>query len=118
MKKEDLVIGTNVKIATVAKNISNVNSPVEAEVSLSPTIIFPLINNDRGYYKVRTLLDSRSGTNWIVASILKNIAFTVKGSEMLEVATFSGVMRKKIPTSGGPIPSSKWKNCQPNVLCK
>ena len=56
MKKEDLVIGTNVKIATVAKNISNVNSPVEveAEVSLSPTIVFPLITNDMGYYKVST----------------------------------------------------------------
>ena len=112
MKKEDLVIGTNVKIATVAKNISNVNSPVEAEVSLSPTIILPLVINDRGYYKVRTLLDSRSGTNWIVASILKNIAFTVKGSEMLEVATFSGVMRKKYPLVEVlyPLPNGKTAN--------
>ena len=95
LRMEDLVVGTNSKIATVARNISNVNSPVEVEVSLSPTIIIPLVTNDRRYYRVRALLDSGSGTNWIVASILKNMAFTVKSSEVLEVATFSGVMRRK-----------------------
>ena len=58
------------------------------------------------------LLDSGSGTNWIVASILKNIAFTVKGSEMLEVATFSGVMRKKYPLVEVlyPLPNGKTAN--------
>ena len=113
LRKEDLVLGVNVKVATVARNIlSSVISPVEAEVSLSPTIIIPLITNDRGNYRVRTLLDSGSGTNWIVASILKNIAFTVKGSEVLEVATFSGVMRKKYPLVEVlyPLPNGKTAN--------
>ena len=75
------------------------NSSTNAEVSLSPTIIIPLLTGDSGnkYYRVRTLLDSGSGTNWIVVSLLKFIEHTVKGSEMLEVLTFSGKIRKKFP---------------------
>ena len=96
IRKEDLVVGTNVKIATVARNIIKISSFMEAEVSPSPTIVVPFIN-DKGYYRVRTLLDPGSGTNWIVASLLRNMTHTVKGSEVLEVATFSGVMRKNYP---------------------
>ena len=54
VSKEDLVVGTNVKIATVARNISKIGYFMEAEVSLSPTIVVPFIN-DKGYYRVRTL---------------------------------------------------------------
>ena len=96
ISREDLVVGTNVKIATVARKISKLGNFMEAEVSLSPTIVIPFIN-DKGYYRVRTLLDPGSGTNWIVASLLRNMTHTVKGSEVLEVATFSGVIRKNYP---------------------
>ena len=49
LSKEDLVVGTNVKIATVARKISKIGNFMEAEVSLSPTIAVPFIN-DKGYY--------------------------------------------------------------------
>ena len=77
-----MVVGTNVKIATVARKFSKIGNFMEAEVSLSPTIVVPFIN-DKGYYRVRTLLNPRSGTNWIVASLLRNMTHTIKGSEIL-----------------------------------
>ena len=90
------------------------NSSTNAEVSLSPTIIIPLLTGDSGnkYYRVRTLLDSGSGTNWIVVSLLKFIEHTVKGSEMLEVLTFSGKIRKKFPLVEilYPLPGGKAAN--------
>ena len=54
LSREDLVVGTNVKIATVARKISKLGNFMEAEVSLSPTIVVPFIN-DKGYYRVRTV---------------------------------------------------------------
>ena len=48
---EDLVIGTNGKIATVAKNISKLSSPVEAEVSQSPTLTVPLASKDNDCFE-------------------------------------------------------------------
>ena len=65
--------------------------------SISPTVIIPLLTNAQYPYKVRTLLDSGSGTNWIVKNILQHVQHTVKGSELMEVHTFHGAVRKKYP---------------------
>ena len=87
-----------------------INTSQQAEVSLSPSIIIPLLTGEKEkkFFRVRTLLDSGSGTNWIVMSLLKHIEYTVKGSERLEVITFSGTVYKKFllvevlyPTPGG-----------------
>ena len=66
-------------------------------MSLSPTIIIPLRNNTDESFRVRALLDSGSGTNWITASLLKFVAHEVKGNDILEVVTFSGSVTKKFP---------------------
>ncbi len=56
-----------------------VNTSKEAEMSISPTLIIPLLANNGRYFKVKTLLDSGSGTNWIVRNVLNQIKHTVKG---------------------------------------
>ena len=82
----------------IAKPINNlVNNSSDAEMSLSPTIILPLRTNEDDSFRVRTLLDPGSGTNWIVVSLLKFVAHTVKGAEILEVVTFSGSIKKRFP---------------------
>ena len=65
------------------------NNASQAEVSLSPTIIFPLINERGQSFRVRTLLDPGSGTNWIVKDLLSKVSYTKVGTEVLEVVTFS-----------------------------
>ena len=75
-------------------NYINSNKDV---MSISPTLIVPLITNDNRSFKVRTLLDSGSGTNWIVKNLLQYVQHTVKGSELMEVHTFHGAVRKKYP---------------------
>ena len=64
-------------------------------MSISPTLIVPLLTNNQEQVRVRTLLDTGSGTNWIVESLLQRFTHTKKGYEMLEVATFNGIVRKK-----------------------
>ena len=51
INKEDLVIGANIKIATGAKNFNKLSSPVEAEVSQSPTLTVPLARKDNDYFQ-------------------------------------------------------------------
>ena len=99
LNKNDLVFNkVEAPKSEVTKTVINlVNNSMEAEVSLSPTIFIPLISNNDGTFKVRTLLDPGSGTNWIVVSLLKFVKHTVKGSETLEVVTFSGSIRKRFP---------------------
>ena len=71
--------------------------------SISPTVIIPLLTDVEDTaqgpqtFRVRTLLDSGSGTNWIVRNILPHVKYTVKGSELMEVYTFHGAVRKKYP---------------------
>ena len=67
----------------------------EAEVSLTPTIVMPLLNKDKRQYKVRTLLDSGSMTNWIAKELLNVISYTIKGHTTLEVYTMTGKVLKK-----------------------
>ena len=71
------------------------NNARQAEVSLSPTIIFPLLDEDQNCYRVRTLLDPGSGTNWITKDLLDKVSHRKVGSEALEVVTFSNTVRKK-----------------------
>ena len=74
---------------------SFINSTRTAEMSISPTIIVPLTRANQGHFRVRTLLDPGSGTNWIVGSLLEHIQYTVKGHETLEVATFNGTVKNR-----------------------
>ena len=62
---------------------------------MSPTLIIPLLANNGRYFRVRTLLDSGSGTNWIVRQVLNNVKHTVKGKNHLEVYTFNGVVKNR-----------------------
>ena len=66
-------------------------------MSISPTLIIPLTSTENKPFRVRTLLDSGSGTNWIVKNILQYVQHTVKGTELMEVHTFHGAVRKKYP---------------------
>ena len=45
-------------------------------ISLTPTVIVPLMSGSGDTYKVRTLLDSRSESNWIARDVLKFIKHT------------------------------------------
>ena len=71
------------------------SSARQAEVSLSPTIIFPLLDDNEKFFKIRTLLDPGSGTNWIVRDILNKVSYSKVGSEVLEVVTFSDTVKRK-----------------------
>ena len=65
-------------------------------MSLTPTIIVPLKKpKDKGKYRVRTLLDSGSMTNWITKKVLNQISYTKIGSAILEVHTLTSVSKKR-----------------------
>jgi hypothetical protein len=72
-----------------------VNTSKEAEMSISPTLIIPILANNGQYFKVKTLLDSGSGTNWIVRKVLEKVKHTVKANNTLEVYTFNGTVKQK-----------------------
>ena len=72
-----------------------INTAKEAEVSISPTIIIPVVANNGRYFRVRTLLDSGSGTNWISRKVLKRVKHTVKAKRNLQVSTFSGEVKQE-----------------------
>ena len=72
-----------------------INTAKDAEVSICPTIIIPVIDNYGRYFRVRTLLDSGSGTNWITKDVLNKIKHTIIKRKTLEVSTFSGEVRQK-----------------------
>ena len=77
----------------IVHNMSN--NARQAEVSLSPTIIFPLLDEEENCYRVRTLLDPGSGTNWITRDLLSKVSHREVGSEVLEVVTFSNTVKRK-----------------------
>jgi len=77
--------------------VNNYINGTKDVMSISPTIVVPLLTQGQFPYKVRTLLDSGSGTNWIVKNVLPHIHHTVKGSEMMEVHSFHGAVRKRYP---------------------
>ena len=72
INNEDLILNTIVASDNSVKPINNLlNNSSDAEMSLSPSIIVPLRTNENKHFRVRTLLDPGSGTNWIVISLLK-----------------------------------------------
>ena len=93
----DLVFDDTLPVECVNPVIShNMSSNIrQAEVSLSPTLIFPLLDEEQNCYRVRTLLDPGSGTNWIVRDILNKVSYSKVGSEVLEVVTFSDTVKRK-----------------------
>ena len=68
----------------------------EADISLLPTVVIPMISviQDR-QYRIRTLLDSGSMTNWITRGVLKKLKYTTKGHDLLEVNTMTGKVQKR-----------------------
>ena len=66
-------------------------------MSLSPTIIVPLIAEDGKHFRVRTLLDSGCGTNWISRKVLQRIKHKVRAKNRLQVFTFNGAVVKSFP---------------------
>ena len=68
----------------------------EADISLLPTVVIPMILaiQDK-QYRIRTLLDSGSMTNWITKGVLKKLKYTTKGHDLLEVNTMTGKVQKR-----------------------
>ena len=98
------------------KPINNLlNNSSDAEMSLSPSIIIPLRTNEDKNFRVRTLLDPGSGTNWIVISLLKFVKHIVIGAETLEVVTFSGSIKKRFPLVEIYYKDSNWNTH--NLMC-
>ena len=57
--------------------------------AFSPSLVLPLRNRKGdGGYRVRTLIDSGSGSCWITKAILSKINYTVIGHKQLRVRTF------------------------------
>ena len=62
----------------------------DAEESILPTLPIPLHSREKGKeYKVTTLLDSGSSTNWITKELLRSLHHKVIGSTQLEVYTLT-----------------------------
>ena len=68
----------------------------EADISLLPTVIIPMVSSIKGkQYRIRSLLDSGSMTNWIAKDLLKMLKYTVKGNNLLELNTLTGTIQKR-----------------------
>ena len=67
----------------------------EVELSLSPTVVMPLLTVQDKPYNVRVLMDSGSMTNWLAKDLLDKLNHTVKGHTSLEVYTLTGSTIKK-----------------------
>ena len=68
----------------------------EAEESILPTLPIPLHSREKGKeYKVTTLLDSGSSTNWITEELLRSLHHKVIGTTELEVYTLTKIERRK-----------------------
>ena len=67
----------------------------EADISLLPTVVIPMITVNGKQYRIRTLLDSGSMTNWITKGVLKMIKYTTKGHDLLELNTMTGKVQKR-----------------------
>ena len=75
--------------------VNNFICQKDAEISIVPTIILPLNTVSQGTYRVRTLMDTGSMTNWIARALLNFIIYTSKGHTLLEVITMTGRERKR-----------------------
>ena len=66
-------------------------------MSISPILIVPVVKNDGRYFKVKTLLDTGSSTNWITRKVLNQVKHKMKGEKTLAVFTFNGRISKRFP---------------------
>ena len=92
-----------------------INTSKEAEVSICPTIIIPVLGNNGRYFRVRTLLDSGSGTNWLSRKVLNRVKHTIKGRNTLTVSTFGGEVKQKFILAEVYIHDDKGK--MRNIMC-
>ena len=87
----------------------------EADISLLPTVIIPLVSSIKGkQYRVRSLLDSGSMTNWITKGLLKMLRYTVKGNNLLELNTMTGTVQKRFQLVEVYY---RYENTEYNVTC-
>ena len=71
----------------------------EAEEAILPILPIPLLSKEKCcYYKVNTLLDSGSSTNWITEDLLKYLDHKILGSTELEVYTLNNKEKRKVVT--------------------
>ena len=66
------------------------------ELHVSPTTIVDLIlKNNSAIFKVRTLLDSGSGTSWCHVDLLQYVKYNDLGSTTMQVQVFEGFRKKR-----------------------
>ena len=67
------------------------------ELQVSPIMPVDLVrpSGQNGSYKVRTLLDSGTGTNWCHSDLLKHVQYNDLGSVIMQVQVFEGFRKKR-----------------------
>ena len=66
------------------------------ELHVSPTMLVDLVLKDNvGSFKVRTLLDSGSGTSWCHIDLLRHVKYNDLGSLTMQVQVFEGCRKKR-----------------------
>ena len=67
----------------------------QVEISLTPSVVIPIVGRDNNVYKVRTMLDSGSESNWVSKAILSFIKFSKITTIRLNVKHFNGSTPQK-----------------------
>ena len=80
------------KLGTAPPNCRSV------ELQVSPVMTVDLVcpSGQNGPYKVRTMLDSGTGTNWCHSDLLKHVQYNDLGSIIMQIQVFEGVKKKGI----------------------
>ena len=65
------------------------------EVSVTPSVVVPIVGYGNSVYKVRTMLDSGSESNWVSKAILPFIKFSKITTIRLNVKHFNGSTTQK-----------------------
>ena len=68
---------------------------VELHVSQITQVDLVRPEGQNGSYKVRTLLDSGTGTNWCHSDLLKHVQYNDLGSVVMQVQVFEGFRKKR-----------------------
>ena len=84
-------------------------------MSISPVLVVPVLTDDGQYYKVKTLLDSGSTTNWITKKVLDKVKHTIKGNKKLSVFTFNGQVIQSFPLAEISVHDEQGK--VKNIIC-
>ena len=67
----------------------------QVEISLTPSVVIPIVGRDNNVYKVRTMLDSGSESNWVSKQILPFIKFSKINKIRLNIKHFNGSTPQK-----------------------